>query len=299
MTSGRVVTTESRDKATTSDRPQTNQCEILTVVPTPAGGGAPLDLSDYFRPAYVGGIDSLPTYLTSDMIPVESDLDLATLTLAPGSPAWPFGAASLVDALDEASSRLERPWLDHVNGWTGREFHPDLAMPDYGRDMSSLLGIAMVLLVGSSDVDGPTTTARATLRIRLAQIGLDFFGILKAGGLWQANGGHASGRLGPVLLAGHLFNDPEMLGVCANDGKWRFGEIAQTFVISAADLLVERPPGSRQFREDEIGDPWWGFRHYYRETQTAAGWFTGQLSNVLHGDSVVRAGARVDAPAPR
>jgi hypothetical protein len=95
-----------------------------------------------------------------------------------------------------------------------------------------------------------------SLVVKLVQIGIDLFGLLKSGACWRSDGGHGSGRKWPILFAGALLNDEEMLSIgktheFATDpqvGKVRtFGEDCSTYV--AAD-----------------GTYRWGGRHCYKPT---------------------------------
>ena len=86
---------------------------------------------------------------------------------------------------------FERPWLDHAPGWLGSYMHPADNMPDYGRDMSSEIGVASLMLqLNFSDQQ------KEKLLVRFVQFGIDCHGIITAGGVhnWEPDGGHADAR---------------------------------------------------------------------------------------------------------
>jgi hypothetical protein len=180
--------------------------------------------SDAFRPQYCSGPKTTHRW---------RDVDVDRL------PALPVGVIAGVE------QKLERVQLDHGIGWSWRQMHPYQNMRDYGRDLCTDWGNA--LLASLSDGD------KTTLIRRLVQLGIDLYGILQAGGSWPADGGHGAGRKAPILFAGLLLDVPEMrdLGCDA-----RFQEDAQTFYVAQAD--VDRGVG---YSARDIGLAEWGLRH--------------------------------------
>jgi len=224
---------------------QLKTAAILTVVSEiPAEGS--------FRPPYCGNnkninfTKNMINYLIlSSLDPVEDTPDLSVLERA-----------------------FERPWLDHVPGWMGRCLHPVDNMPDYGRDLASLIGEASLTLNLNY-----TNEEKETLLIRFVQLGIDLYGIVKNGGdkNWSPNGGHASGRKWPILFAGLILNNNEMKNI-GQDTDTLFGEDAQTFYvdqnavnISNSSIWIPVCESSSTipipYTTDDIGLPEWGIRH--------------------------------------
>ena len=134
------------------------------------------------------------------------------------------------ELLDEAS----RPRIDHLNSWTiqfscaeDNWNNGDGAHPCYGADVAAFVSDAAQYVM----LDTPE---RDELAISMIQIGIDNYGVLKAGGQWAPNGGHHSGRKWPIVLAAQLLDDCDMLAMgtdyaAATDGSAYFGEDGQTY----------------------------------------------------------------------
>jgi hypothetical protein len=73
------------------------------------------------------------------------------------------------------------------------------------------------------------TPERNELALSLIQLGIDNYGVIKAGGNFAPNGGHHSGRKWPVVFAARLLNDCEMLRVGADFDADTFGEDGHTY----------------------------------------------------------------------
>ena len=184
--------------------------------------------------------------------------------------------AAGVPSIHEIASRIERVWLDHCPSWIGRIMHPFENMPDYGRDLSSLLGVAALL----ANCDYPLKQRRE-LVIRLIQIGLDNYGNLRGGCRWAGDGGHSSGRKLPILFAGAMLGDQAMLAVGRDYRSQRtangiatafFGEDSQTFYVE------ETSPGVINFGEggylpSDIGLPDWGVNHTTEPQNDSRSWY--------------------------
>ncbi|MGE3174906.1 MAG: hypothetical protein AB7O97_19925 [Planctomycetota bacterium] len=159
------------------------------------------------------------------------------------------------------AAQFDKLWLDHFPSWVGRFAHPIDAMKDYGRDLCADVGSAALLL----NTDVPLAD-REPLLLRFVQFGIDCHGVLRGGGRWSGNGGHASGRKFPILFAGRLLGDDAMLAIgrefrserTARDqkGKAWFGEDSQTFFV----------------RETAPGEFNWGFGGYTEEHRDLAEW---------------------------
>lgn len=223
-----LVSTVSIDEP--EHRPQIETAAILTVLDAPVLQGS-------FRPAYC---DSDKAIRFS-----KNQLDyslLASLKPTPGVPG-----------LVTVARHFERPWLDHVPGWVGRYIHPEENMPDYGREMATQIGDGALMLHINF-----TSGNKETLLIRYVQLGIDLYGIVQDGGEnnWHNDGGHASGRKWPILFAGLLLNDAEMINIGEKSGDYlysdgygpnneppdyiHFGEDDQTFYVGDGDIY--EPP---------------------------------------------------------
>lgn len=255
-----LVSTISESEA--GARPQLRTAAILTVLAAPPPTGS-------FRPPY-SGIDKTIRFNTGDL----ASNRLAALAQVPATPD-----------LTEVERFFERPWLDHVPGWTSRYTHPSENMPDYGREMADQVGVgALMLHLDFTDVQ------KQTLLVRYVQLGIDLHGVAVNGGEanWTPNGGHASGRKWPILFAGLMLGDDAMMGIGA--GQVEFGEDGQTFYVSQADIDMTHDPDTRsspavEYEQSDLGMPEWGIRHatqpeadnnhwetVYRQCCTAVAW---------------------------
>ncbi|MGE3172812.1 MAG: hypothetical protein AB7O97_09300 [Planctomycetota bacterium] len=172
-------------------------------------------------------------------------------------------------------AQLRGLWLDHCPSWVGRLMHPTENMPDYGRDLASLLGEA-ALMANCAIPAGE----RRELILHLIQKGIDNHGALRAGGRWPGLGGHGSGRKLPILFAGQLLDDAGMLSIGAThrserrlDGTFSayFGEDCQTFVVQqTAPGVVNWGHGG--YTLADVGTADWGFSHVDSPQNDAAAW---------------------------
>ena len=244
------------------------QAAILTVL-----SSAPLAGS--FRPGYCD---------TDRTIFNASDIDyglLASLTPTASTPS-----------LSVVADLVARPWIDHIGGWTGRYVHPNFNMDDYGREIANDVGtVALVANLNYSQVE------KAPIVNGLTQIGIDFYSIVKAGGEWSANGGHATGRKLPILFAGTLLNDIDMKSIGQKSGDYalegsfgnppadyiNFGEDDQTFYVTQDDVDCSHNVGCAWDPDDRggtptpytsemIGMPEWGIRHVYQPFRDNSLW---------------------------
>ncbi len=189
-------------------RPTVRRACVLTCL-----GTAPA--ADAFRPAYAGTDKRVfqASALRMDLFP--------NLTAPASTPS----VASL-------EAYFERVWLDHgVNYYFNEYIHPSDNMPWYGQPMAGQVGEAAAALLLNIDSE-----SKRQLLLKLCQLGIDNYGAAAAGACWPANGGHGSGRKFPILLAGLVLNDADMLNVSANShsmSSWRFGEDEQTFYVTS------------------------------------------------------------------
>ncbi|MDC0666793.1 hypothetical protein [Nannocystis radixulma] len=152
---------------------------ILTVVPAPQP-------ADAFRPPYAGA--DKPIHRTADICGTA----LPKLA-APGD--TPDATALL--------RHVERPWIDHLRTWEIQHGCATLNMYCYGREVGDIVAtLASYVLLD--------TPEQEPLAHRLVQLGIDNYGVLQAGGNWDANGGHSNGRKFPIVFAGALLGDAAM-----------------------------------------------------------------------------------------
>lgn len=163
------------------------------------------------RPSYAG---TYKKYFNTSQIQWSLLPDLTP----PGSE--PDGAA--------LAALLDPPRIDHIGSWliqdscAGDNWTNIVSHPCYGRDYSKTISAAALF----SLLDDPD---RDDVVLALIQIGIDNYGVLRAGGKWPADGGHESGRKFPIILAGILLNDADMLSVGVSYDDTFFGEDGQTY----------------------------------------------------------------------
>jgi len=176
------------------------------------------------------------------------------------------------EALDNVAAFFERPWLDHLPLMYASSHHPIDNMPVYGRNVSTYIGIASVML----HMDFPYEQKRDLL-IRFIQLGIDLYGITSMKGghdRWVPSGGHASGRKWPILFAGIMLNDNFGMKAIGQHkmGNPFFGEDCQTFYVSQQDIANHAPYSHdpENYTPPENGnasDPKYNPPPHYRDNQ--------------------------------
>ena len=232
--------------------PQLRTCSVLTCLPTVPQAWA-------FRPPYAGDDKTVRFDIT------HLDWDaLAALAPVPGMPG-----------ISAEAEKFLRPWLDHSPGWTSRYIHPVDNMPDYGRDFTALYNQGTLLC----NLALPQQDRRPLL-IRLVQIGIDFWGNAENGCYWEGVGGHGSGRKWPILFAGRMLRDPEMLNVGQTHRSYRnldgtyevhFGEDGQTFYVEQT-APNQFNWGYGGYGAQHVGVPDFGFSHVHWPSSDDEGW---------------------------
>ncbi|MCB9877790.1 MAG: hypothetical protein H6835_09335 [Planctomycetes bacterium] len=211
--------------------PQLESCAVLTCLAEPPP-------ADAFRPPYCG-TDKRCRWLAGQ-------LDLTALArLQPVA-----GAPDLGDLV----AHFERTWLDHVPGYTSRYLHPRRNMPDYGRELADLVGAAALAL--QLDL---TNEDKRPLVIALVQLGIDVYGVVHGGGRFVADGGSGSGRKFPLLFAGALLHDAELLQTARSE-RLAFAEDVQTFYVEQTAPGIYNH-GHGGYGPEDVGLPEWGNRH--------------------------------------
>jgi MYXO-CTERM domain-containing protein len=178
---------------------------VLTAVAAPLPATA-------LRPAYAG------TY--------KQHLDAANIqwSLLPNLPP-PGSAPSGTELLAMA----ERPRIDHLSSWTIQHSCAEDnwnngagAHACYGREYSTFVSEAAQYLM----LDTPE---RDELAISMIQLGIDNYGVIKAGGNFAPNGGHHNARKWPVVFAATMLDDCDMLKVGEEFDDSTFGEDGHTY----------------------------------------------------------------------
>jgi hypothetical protein len=253
-------------------RSQLDSAAILTVVASAPDAGS-------FRPPYCGS-DKTSHFKMSDLITTGFG-SLAPVAETPG--------------MATVERYFERPWIDHVPGWTGGFIHPVNNMPNYGREIASEIGEGALMFHLNF-----TNTQKETLLIRYVQLGIDLYGIVMDGGEsnWPANGGHASGRKWPIMFAGLVLGDTAMSNIGSSGVS--FGEDGQTFYITQQDIDRDHHPDNRscelEYAQADLDLPEWGIVHasnpvadnknwetVYRQCCTAHAWGGFVLSALIMG----------------
>ena len=232
-------------------RPKLKRISILTVLADNPGPNA-------MRPSYASGQKKIYSAL---------DIDESKFPDLPVTTSHP--------TLDLANSRIQGPWVDLWHEYTsefGRPSENFKSMPidNLGTYQAYILPYytqAVLLACLDEAVVGDKTG----LIVRIAQIGIDYYGLLKNGSTWPANGGHQLGYKLPILVAGLLFNDNEMLNV----GK-QYAASSNTFQEDCNHFYIDQravdisngptwTPDTRAvltpYTVQDIGKPEWGIRH--------------------------------------
>ncbi len=261
-------------------RPQLTDVSILTVVDTVPGTGD-------FRPPYCGS-DKTSNYNVSAFVTQDVyDSILEKLTPATGVPSQ-----------GTVERRVQRPWLEHITGSSGEDIRPTNnyftgygTNPTYAEYVCEKSGdVALWLHCNYSDAVKKTTLTG------YVQIGIDYYGIITAGGtnLWPPGGGHGSGRKWYIIFAGLVLDVAAMRDI---DGDADFGMDDQSFAVASGDVLsFPYTKGTFQHsggsfwgkREDLSGTskeyleyvdyhldmPEWGIKHLTTPLQDGANWNT-------------------------
>ena len=167
--------------------PQLQAAAILTVL-----NASPPENS--FRPSYTGTNKTI-RFNDSD---INRNYFKNLSPIGNSTPSW-----------DDANTWFEKPWLDYRGSVSGRMLHPVDNMPNYGREMATMIGAGALML----NLDYPWSIKNKLL-YGFLQYGIDLWGVLETGfSGWYQDGGHGGGRKFPILLAGLILGDVEMLNI--------------------------------------------------------------------------------------
>lgn len=223
----------SVSNATAYTRPALSDASVLTALASAPTAGD-------FRPPYCGS-DKTHNWNISDI----NYSALASLAPVVGNPDI---------AVSEAD--FERTWIEIHTDNNGRYYHPSSNQPNYGGFMAYDISDALLLLqTNISDA------AKETLAIRMLQYGLDIYGAAVSGGNWSANGGLNLGRKAPLLMAGLVFNDSNILAYANAATHFIFQEDQQAFTVTEADVGKYVIPPRVTYAEEDVGLPEWGEKH--------------------------------------
>jgi len=263
ITVGSLVSTRTKD--TPNTRPGIEDASVLTII-----ASAPAENS--FRPP-ITGTDKTSYWKLSDVnFSLLPRLDKSIVSTAP------------TEATVSVDTTMDKLWFDVYGGTSGgREFHPSNNMPDYGGSMAVTLGVLSdtVLLDYPQEILEPIV-------IRLIQYGIDVYGTIKyysgsnvlsvstQGALWMGGGGHGHGRKWPMIFAGLMLNDFNILEY-ADGQKWPiFQEEQQHFYVTQADVDRERYTEDGRPRDpytvEMIGTPEWGEQHTNQPDRDGSNW---------------------------
>ncbi|MCE9612854.1 MAG: hypothetical protein K8T26_01170 [Lentisphaerae bacterium] len=236
-----VMSAKSFVENAPGDDQQLETVAILTVLETAPPPGS-------FRPPYIGGVDK---HVRWNKRQLRYDR-LRKLAPVPGAPTF----AELEPSFERAFITLGPAFMSNYLSPKTAEF------PSYGRETSHKVSAAALML----NLNYPDAE-KETLVIRLVQRGIDFYGVLAAGGGWWADGGHNHGRKFPVVFAGVMLDDAD---IKARAGEHNFQEDvahayvsqndvdqnAQRAVHNTEGIAATRPP-MEPYTPAMIGTPEW------------------------------------------
>jgi hypothetical protein len=230
---------------------------VLTVV-----SSAPA--SNSFRPRYTGSGSRASNWTTADLN-YDALADWVTSGTTPPSRA----------SLETDFAKL---WYEQDTSWTSRYYAtPYMATNGYGKDKALKVGDACLLL--NTDLSDAN---KQTLLIEMVQYGIDIGGVIAAGGVYNADGGHQCGRLAPVLLAAVVLDDATLKSYVTG-AAMKFQELQVCFYVAESDVS---PPGTAkiganiepgvvnliQYSMGDVGTAEWGIRHYTHPTWDNNNW---------------------------
>ena len=184
--------------------------------------------------------------------------------------------------LEQYVDMFQRPWTDVLPFTNAAAIRN---MPQYGREVGRHAGLGALLLCLNYK-----PAEKEALLDNYVQVGIDLWGVVRAGYHgWPATGGHAFGRKLPIVLAGWLFNDEDMMNPYRKFPNVRFGEDMQTMYgdgwtgakalyAGHAGLRAERPDGWGNY-EHLTPDKWIAeLGEGYRRCCTASAWVNEALA---------------------
>lgn len=255
-----LLSSESYHAQTRGDKPQLKTIAILTVLASPAPSGA-------FRPPPVGSDKTLRWN--------KSQLNYGKLRSLRRVPHTPH--------LAEVEGSFERPWIEQGTTWVSRYLHPAENQPSYGREIAHTLAQGLLSL----QLDY-SQREKETLLVRLVQYGIDIYGSARLGGVWPAGGGHNHGRKMPMLLAGAVLGDKDILAY-GDGSRLLFQEDRQTWYVTHADVGRELYVADRRPRHpylaSDVGIAEWGEKHFPESRWDGRNW--NSYYRTIVGSSII------------
>jgi hypothetical protein len=259
-------------------RPTLKVFAILTCMSSDVGSTA-------FRPSYGTGQKTI--YYTTDL----QTQYIPDLSETPNTPD-----------LSTVENYVSHPWVDLIYEWSSEYWRPSenfgvtnasdscTFQPNIVNKYSEAI---LRLCINSGD--------RTDLLIYLVQIGIDYYGLLKNGASWPSNGAQNIGYKLPILFAGMMLNDSNMLAVGNMDidapnsnSRAQFHEDGSTFYISQAEVDAtnsanwncDERGGCEAYESGDIGTAEWGIRHsedLYRDSAAMDAIYRSIFSNPMIG----------------
>lgn len=270
---------KSISMASNEGRPIISDAAVLTVLSEAPPEGA-------FRPSYIGNNKSI--------IATIDDLNYDALGQHPKLGGEPN--------ISEIAQRYERVWLEHNADWLQRDIHPLNNMPTYGREVAFGSSDGLILL----QLDY-TNEEKEQLLIRMVQYGLDIYSTVKQGTVWYNNGGHNQGRKMPMLLAGKVLNNSDIMAYADKEQHFIFHDDQQCFYVSQAEVEMTHSaawtPDDRAtpvpYEVEDIGMAEWGIRHADKPEADNKSWdatyrITNGESQALHAFAAMLMGVESD-----
>ena len=258
VTGDSLISTKS--VGTQSNWPQLSDASVLTVVSSAPATGS-------FRPPYTNG-SKAHNWNTSDI-------------------DWTFLASKQVSktpisslpTLAAITANVERVWLDHNQHFGFGRLQPANNMESYGREISKVTADAALTLLLDY-----TQAELEPIMFGFLQVSIDLYELGAQGQSWHADGAIYNGRKLPVLFAGLMFNDANMLAIANGATNFIFQEDQQTDYVSqelvdvsatgtvesGGDWKVDiRNASYAPYVVGDIGDAEWGVRYSAWTTDAA------------------------------
>ena len=262
-----------------------------------------------FRPGY-SGEDKTVKFNIADLNDSKlgnlSTIDFTSIPIEQGT--GPHGSDDELYQSDTFERMVERLWLDFAHDTGGSYMHPQYNIqPDGGWIARQVGDIALILNSGNY-----SNTEKKKLLIGFVQVGIDEFSVHDevnfAWDTWLANGQVNPGRKFPILFAGMILNDYEMLNISdsgvegvghGNPGYLAFQEDEQTFYVTEENVNISNLPGwdpvfnpggaITPYSDLEIGLPEWGYRHAADIYYDNYDWYAAYKSSSMYWGGFVLA----------
>ncbi|MFP4400739.1 MAG: hypothetical protein ACLFPQ_02575 [Candidatus Woesearchaeota archaeon] len=227
---------------------------------------------DAFRPAACGDDKTIYRYSSLDL----NFLQSVSFSSVPqeNRPSW-----------EEIEENVKYPFLDYSSSWVRRQIYGQGNMYSYGRETSQHAGVISLALLSPGTIEEKNASL-----IGFIQRGIDLYHIYTdsveggRGTPWDPNGGHHGGRKAPILFAGKLLQNNDMLNV-GYDSLQRndpFHEDGQTEYIDQARVdSMQSSFTQNMLQRVQSGNPsaWSQFQSDYPGLAAIAGTGTWQTDD--------------------